>query len=134
LTADDKNFEFFVKPSLDQRHINHIQFVKWEDDFKTHHFIKQQHQITYLNKSILLIDHSINYKKIEQNPSFDFVWLHQNPKQKIENLYKEVNFSNLIIDASNKDYLIAKFEQKADSLKIIAHVLKKQKAVSLNLN
>ncbi|MNJ01678.1 hypothetical protein D3C73_1613770 [compost metagenome] len=60
--------------------------------------------------------------------------MHNNPKQKLATLKEEIEFSNLIIDASNKDYLIAKFGQQADSLKVTAHVLKKQKAVTLNFN
>jgi len=134
LTNDDKNFEFFVKPSLDQKQVNNIHFVKWEDDFTSLNFVKQQRQIIYNNKRILLLDSSFNRKKITQKPSFDFVWLHQNPKQKLENLKDEINFSKLVVDASNKDYIISKFEQHANLLNLPTYVLKKQKAVTFNLN
>lgn len=134
LTDGDKNFEFFVKPSLDQKQVNNIHFVKWEDDFSAPNFVKQQRQIIYNNKRILLLDSSFNRKKIIQKPSFDFVWLHQNPKQKLENLKNEISFSKLVVDASNKDYIISKFEHHANLLNLSTYVLKKQKAVTFNLN
>lgn len=134
LNPADRNFEFFVKPALDQKQVKDIKFVRWEEDLQAKYFIKREHQINYKGRQFLLIDEKFNYKKLSQNHSFDFVWIHNNPKQKLATLNQEIRFSNLIVDASNKDYLIAKFEQQADSLKVTAHVLKKQKAVTLKLN
>ncbi|MNK33183.1 ComEC family competence protein [compost metagenome] len=134
LDVNDRNFEFFVKPALDQKLIKDIHFVNWSQDFHSQYFIKKNHQINYKGKQFLLIDEKFNYKKLSQNHRFDFIWMHNNPKQKLATLKEEIEFSNLIIDASNKDYLIAKFGQQADSLKVTAHVLKKQKAVTLNFN
>lgn len=134
LNANDRNFEFFVKPALDQKRINNIQFVSWNDNFQDHQFIKKDHQINYRGKTFLLMDEKFDYKKLSQNHRFDFVWMHNSPKQNLATLREEIDFSNLIVDASNKDYLIAKFEGQADSLKITTHVLKKQQAITLNLN
>jgi competence protein ComEC len=80
------------------------------------------------------MDENFDYKKLAQKHKFDFIWMHKSPKQKLPQLKNEIQFSNLIIDASNKDYLIAKFGQQADSLNLNAYVLKKQRAVTLKLN
>lgn len=134
LSKDDKNFEFFVKPALDQKQIKNIHFLKWDEDLSTPYFYKQGKQLVYKGKNMLMMDETFNYKKLTQNLSFDFVWMHNNPKQKLDELKQEINFSNLIIDASNKDYVITKLKHHADSLNINAKVLKKQKAITLSLN
>ena len=132
LNRNDRNFEFFIKPALDQKHIDSVRFIKWTEDFKTPTFIKQHQQIIYRGKRFLLLDETFNYQKIMNLPSFDFIWLHNSPKQKIELLSKEINFKALIIDASNKDYLISKFELQANLLNLPIHILKKQPAIMLN--
>lgn len=132
LTPNDRNFEFFVKPALDQRKVKNIQFVSWHENFESERMLKKEHQLNYRGKIFLLMDEKFNYKKLSQNHSFDFIWMHNNPKQELATLRDEIDFSNLIIDASNRDYLITKFGQQADSLKVTAHILKKQKAVTLN--
>jgi len=134
LTKDDRNFEFFVKPALDQKQVRTIKWIRWAEDFQHGNFIKKNHQINYKGGKFLLIDERFNNKKVDQHYHFDFVWMHNSPQQRLELLKQEISFSNLILDASNKDYLIAKFEQQADSLKTTVHVLKKQQAVVLNLN
>jgi len=132
LTKEDRNFEFFVKPILDQKHISTIQFIKWNDDFKAPKFIKQSNQIINEGKRFLLLDESFNKKKITSKPSFDFIWMHNNPKQKIDLLKEEINFKTLIIDASNKDYVISKFEHQANLLNLPVHILKKHTAIILS--
>ena len=134
LAANDRNFEFFVKPALDQKQIKNIHFVKWEDEFQSKNLVKNNHQLNYKGKQFLLMDENFDYKKLAQKHKFDFIWMHKSPKQKLPQLKNEIQFSNLIIDASNKDYLIAKFGQQADSLNLNAYVLKKQRAVTLKLN
>ncbi|SOD12718.1 ComEC/Rec2 family competence protein [Pedobacter xixiisoli] len=134
LNSTDRNFEFFVKPALDQKQVKTIQFINWDTDFQSQHFIKKDHQINYKGKQFLLIDEKFNAKKLSQKHSFDFLWMHNNPRQKMEFLKEEIEFSNLILDASNKDYIIAKFGQQADSLKVTVHALKKRKAVTLKFN
>ena len=134
LNENDRNFEFFVKPALDQKRIENIQFVDWSKEMTSGLLIKKHNQILFKEKTFLLIDSSFNSKRITSVKPFDFVWLHSNPKQKLDILAHEISFSNLIIDASNKDYLINRFKKQADSLKIDTHVLKKQPAVIIKLN
>lgn len=132
LTPNDRNFEFFVKPALDKKHVDSITFIKWEEEFIASNFIKQNQQLMSKGKRILLLDETFNNQKIVNQPSFDFIWIHNSPKQKIEPLSKEIHFKALIIDASNKDYLISKFELQANLLNLPIHILKKRPAIMLN--
>jgi competence protein ComEC len=134
LSASDKNFQFFVKPALDQKQVTDITFITWEDDLQTSQFVKKHQQIIFQGKTILLLDETLNYKMPVQKLSFDYVWLHNNPKQKMEKVKQQINFSGLIVDASNKDYLISITEQQAKNLKVPALILKKHPAITLNLH
>lgn len=134
LTAEDKNFQFFVQPALDKMQIKDVLFVKWEQDTLVHAFAKRDHQIKFHQYQILLIDRSFNYKKIEQLPKFNAVWLHQNPKQEISNLRSSVIFNSLIIDATNHDYTIEKFRLEANKINVQHHILKKNNSYLVDIS
>lgn len=133
LTPSDNNYQFFVKPALDQMQIEHIDMVKLEKDTLLNAYQKKENQIIFHQYKILLIDQSLNYKNIEGKPKFDVVWLHQNPWKKISDLRNEVIFSTLVIDATNKDYIIKKYEEEAKKVNISYQTLKKNKAYLINL-
>lgn len=133
LMLKDRNFEFFVKPALDELEIKQITLVKWEQDFQNDELRKSQHQILYKGKSILLMDDSFNYKKIITPSKFDWVWIHHNPKYKLTDLAKEINFSGVLIDATNKDYIISELSKQAILLNLPSHTFKKQQALHLKL-
>ncbi len=134
LTLQDRNFEFFVKPALDQKRVTNVRFIKWDEDFSSPIFVKKDRQICYKDKTFLMMDETFNNKKLMQNPSFDFLWIHNSPKQKVEYLKKEFSFTTIILDATNKDYIISKFEEQATRYKLPIYTLKKQKAVTLKFN
>lgn len=133
LTKSDKNFEFFVKPALDQLQVSELNFLAMSSDTITESFVKKQNQIVFNNYRILVIDSSLNYKNITNKPSFESVWLHKNPKLKIEQITTEISFKNLVIDASNKDYRIKEFVNDANKKRLNHFVLKKNKAYLVNL-
>ena len=134
LSEEDKNFQFFVKPALDQLQITAVQYIKWENDTSTVNFVKKDNQLLFYNYHILLIDKSFNYKQIAQLPKFDAIWLHQNPKQQINNLRSSLIFKSLIIDATNNDFNIEKFTQEANKIQVEHHILKKNNSYLIDLN
>lgn len=134
LKTNNKNYEFFIKPAIDRKNIKTIKFISWQDDYNAGNFTKNNHQIHFNNISFLLLDSSFNHKKLEGRPYFYTIWKHQNPKFSIENLKNEVSFKELILDATNKDYYLAKSLRQADSLNISITILKKQKSHTLNID
>lgn len=133
LIPKDLNFDFFVKPALDEMEVKHIKFVSWGQDFRDKHLMKGKHQIVYHGKSILLLDETFDHKKLLAPSKFDWVWIHNNPKYKLADLAKEIKLSGVFIDASNKDYIISQLSKQAILLNLSAHTLKKQKAIYLKL-
>ncbi len=133
LTAKDRNFEFFVKPALDEMEIKKTIFVTWRQDFRNDQLIKSDHQILYRGKSILLLDENFNNKRLASPAKFDWIWVHNNPKYKLDDLAKEIKPSGVLIDASNKDYMISQLSKRAILLNLSAYSLKKQQALHLKL-
>lgn len=125
LSPNDKNFNFFVRPALDQMQLTKIHFIKWEQDTTLNAFFKKGHQLSFYGHQILLLDQRLNYRSIANLPQFDMVWLHQNPKKPIDELRLEVLFNSIVIDASNKDYNMKKYVTTANKIKVQYHVLKK---------
>lgn len=125
LSPNDKGFRFFVKPALDQLQLKDIQFLKWEQDTLSGILSKKEHQITFYKYSILLLDSSFNYKKIEKLARFDLVWIHKSFKKKLIDLRQEIIFSDVIIDATVKDYQITSYQAEANKIGLNIHVLKK---------
>ncbi|SFG76433.1 ComEC/Rec2 family competence protein [Pedobacter insulae] len=134
LSAKDKNFTFFIQPALDQLKIKNSHLIKWQTDLDYKFFRKKHHQIKFFNHDILLIDSSFNYKSIAKNPAFDMVWLHQNPRIKLADLRKTINFNGLVVDGSNTTFNIKKYVDGAKKINIVPTVLKKNKAYLIDLN
>ena len=125
LSQRDKNFDFFVRPALDQMQVTKAHFVKWEQDTTINAFIKKEHQLSFYGYRILLLDQRLNYRSIGNLPQYEAIWLHQNPKKALNDLRQEVLFNTLVIDASNKDYNLEKYQLEANKIKVPYHILKK---------
>ena len=133
LSDKDNSYQFFVKPALDQLQLLKIRFIDWGTDVNYNAFIKKDHQINFHHYQILLFDKSFNDQKIGQLPKFDLVWFHENPKKPMADLRQEVIFSDLLIDATNQDALIVKFEREANKLGLKHYTLKKNKAYLIQI-
>jgi len=128
LIADDKNYQFFIKPALEQFQVNKINFLTLKQDTILYRFIKKDHQIIFDKFKILLIDEALNHKKLNIKGKFSGIWITGNTKFILKNLPKEVEYKSIIIDATNKDYKIELFKAFAENIKVEHHVLKKNPA------
>ncbi len=132
--SSERDFEFFIKPALDQLQVKHTDLIDWEKDTISTNFIKRNHQVIFYDYKILLIDSFFNKKYVQGVPKFKAVWLHQNPDKTIKSIRNEIAFETIIIDATNKDYLIKKYEQESQIFDVNQHTLKKNKAYLVNIN
>jgi competence protein ComEC len=133
LTQNDKSFNFFVRPALDQMQVAKIHFVKWEQDTTVNAFIKKEQQLSFYGYRILLLDQRLNYSSIDNLPQYEMIWLHQNPRKQLSDLRQEVLFNTVVIDASNKDYNLEKYQIEANKIKVLYHILKKNNSYLVHL-
>ncbi len=134
LSANDKNFQFYIQPALDQLQIKNIKCIKWEADTNLTFFRKENHQIIFNGYRILLLDDYFNHKVIRETPIFNAVWIHQNPKSHLSDLRKSVIFESIVIDANNYTNTIKTYSNEANKFQIQSHILKKNKAYLIDLN
>lgn len=129
LTREDKTFQFFVKPALDQAQIDSTKMISLTNHtLTTSHFILKNGQIIFDQYKILIIDRLWNYKKLTSEGKFNTIWFTGNTKFKIEKLPEELEYQNIVIDATNKDYKIEWFRKFAKNNKVPIQILKKNPA------
>jgi len=134
LNPGDKNYQFFIKPALEQSQIDKIDFISLKQDTILHQFIKKDRQIIFDKYKILLVDESLNYKNLDIQGQFSGLWLHNNTKFNLDKLTPNLQYKSILIDASNKDYKTAAFKAFAEKIKVGTHILKKNKAYLVDLN
>ena len=134
LNPAENNYQFFVKPSLDQAQIKDIVYLNLKNDTTISNFIKKGNQIVFLNRSFLIVNENFNYKKLDANAKFNSLWLTGNTKFDLQNLDKNLKYENIIIDATNKDYKIKVFRAFAANNQKPYHILKKNAAYLVDLN
>ncbi|MGF1924016.1 MAG: hypothetical protein ACQUHE_07535, partial [Bacteroidia bacterium] len=130
----DRNFQFYIQPTLDQNGIQHVRCFDWEANAVLNPFFKNNHQIHFEGYKILLLDPSFDRIEIGDTPTFNSVWLHQNPKSSIINLRRSVIFQSIIMDATNYTSKLTTYVSEANKIQIQPHVLKKNKAYLIDLN
>ncbi|WP_316803418.1 ComEC/Rec2 family competence protein [Pedobacter nototheniae] len=133
LNIENKNYKFFVDPALQQRQIKRLNLISLKSDTVFKDFILKNQQIIFHQYKMLIIDEKLNYKMINNQMHFSSIWLHQNTKYKLEKLKPSLQFKDILVDASNKDYRINAFKLFAENNKIDIHVLKKNKAYLVDL-
>ena len=133
LDPNDKTFQFFIQPALDQSQIEKIKIIDLLTDTITPHFVLKNKQIIFNQYKILIIDNSFNHKKLDAKGKFNAVWLTGNTTFKINKLPAEVEYENIIVDATNKDYKIKWFKENEHNIKAHLQILKKNPAYLVQL-
>lgn len=133
VSPNTKEFEFSVKPALDQLGIAHLSTLTWEKDTVIKHFVKKTNQLIFFGFKLLLLDSRLNRKKVMGLPKFDAVWLHVGAKKSLIDLRQECLFSRSIIDASNTAKAIAAYQEQAHKIDVPLHVCKKNTSYLIDL-
>ncbi|WP_139180191.1 hypothetical protein [Pedobacter rhizosphaerae] len=133
LKKDDKNYQFYVQPALDQAQILNVNFLSLNRDTVTREIIIRDHQVVFQGYKMLFIDQRLNYKELQIDGEFSALWLHQNTRFNLNKRPSRLKFKSIIIDATNKDYQTEKFVAFAKNIHLNAHILKKNKAYLVQL-
>lgn len=133
LNDQDKTFQFFIKPALDQSQINKVKTISLKKDTISSHFILHNGQIIFDEYKILIISELWNNKNVTAHGKFNSLWLTGNTRFKLQTISKEIKYQNIIIDATNKDYKIEWLKKFSQNNKIPIRVLKKNPAYLVQL-
>lgn len=110
LQPADQAFKFHIQPALDQLKVREITCMKWEGTCNTKNFEFREHQLVFRDFRILLLDSTFNNRTIKGNPVFDVIWIHGEPKLKMEELRRAIAFQKIWIDATNSNQTIRRYQ------------------------
>ncbi|WP_316825257.1 ComEC/Rec2 family competence protein [Pedobacter miscanthi] len=133
LKVTDKNYDFFIKPALNQLQVDSVCFVDLGQDTVLHNFVLKNHQLIFHDYKILIADKRLNYKKLQGNGIFSSLWISGNARFDLTDMAPEIKYRNMIIDATNRDYKIEILKKTAKNNRLDFHVLKKNKAYLVQL-
>lgn len=134
LDTQNRNYQFSIKPVLDQSLISKINLISLKQDTQMSNFLKKGNQIVFNGYNILIVDSKLNYKKLISNGKFSSLWITESTRFKPEDLSEEMDYKTILIDGTNRDYKTAAFKSFAKNNKIGYYVLKKNPAYLVNLN
>jgi competence protein ComEC len=134
LTSENKNFDFFVRPALEQKQIEQIKFITWDSSYQGHNFRLEKGQTVFYKHRMLLVDSTYNRSNISSRPKFAAIWLHRNAKYYPKYLQRDIQFNRLLVDATNSDYYIKKTLAQADSLNLRTQAMKRNRSLTLKID
>ena len=133
LPADDQTKLFSIKPSLDSKNANPVKWLTFKDQVSLPGLICSPDFLQFGDYRVIRWTPDFNYLVFSQRLKVNAVVISQNPKTDLQNILKFIDFDVLLIDATNPDYRIKKWQNEASQLKIPVHVLKKSQAFNIKL-
>ncbi len=133
LKAGDKAYQFFIKPSISKSGLQIKNTLSVNQNFEGEHWFVKDHFIQFGSVRVLRWTPDYDYKSFSKMIKVDVLLLSYNPKISLKKLVKQVNFSRLLIDGTNKDFRIKRWLDESAELSIECAVLKKNPAVILEL-
>ena len=133
LPADDQTKLFSIKPSLDSKNANPVKWITFKDLVSLPGLICSPDFLQFGDYRVVRWTPDFNYLVFSQRLKVNAVMISQNPKTDLQNILKFIDFDVLLIDATNPDYRIKKWQNEASQLKIPVHVLKKNPAFNIKL-
>jgi len=128
LSLADKSYQYSIESCLDSLGIDSVTFCQPQQSMQTTFFKKQNNYMQFLQKSILLVNPSLEKTVLNQKLSVDYILLSQNPHVNINNLNHSYTFNYLIAEASNSPQRLKKLTGQADSLHVKLFNLRRNKS------
>jgi len=127
----DKAFQFSVTPSLSALS-NQVTFVNNLNNAADNHLCKKGSCLQFQNWKLLIWDSSFNKFSFKVPLNTDAVLLSGNPKVTLGSLVKYVKCNTILIDATNKEYRIKRWQEEAAQLHLKIYILKRNMAYIIN--
>jgi competence protein ComEC len=133
LCEQDKTYLFSIKPYLDQCKVTSIEFYRWESTVKTAVLEMDHQQIRFDQYYVLKYDPFFEEKTIEGRPGFQTIWLHNSPLFNPEQRLLQLEFKNIVADATNKGYQLKSYTTSMNIFHLEYHLLTKNNSYLVDL-
>jgi competence protein ComEC len=125
LADTNRNFNYSVQPYLDSTQVNNIQIIKADENISLPYLKKQGALIQFYDKRIIIFDKQLQNQPLQQKLKTDFLYITGNPHSSLVTINKYFDYQMLIIDGSNSNQTIVKFESEAKRLHLKYQILKR---------
>lgn len=126
LLADDFARNFHLKPSRIRFRIKEYRQL---DNLTIY-----DNYVRFLNKNVLLLDQSVQFKSVEKKPVVDLLVISKNPRLYIGKLSKTLDIKQVVFDGSVPSWKSRYWKKDCDSLQIPWHDVAIQGAFVMKLN
>lgn len=125
LADTDRNFNYSVRPYLDSTQVNDAQIIKPDQNIGLPYLKKQGALIQFYDKRIIIFDKQLQNQPLQQKLKTNFLYITGNPHSSLFAINKYFDYQMLVIDGSNSNQTIVKFESEAKRLHIKYQILKR---------
>jgi competence protein ComEC len=127
-------YRFYVKPMLDQAQIETVTFVGSHEDYSNNTLQIRSHRISLAGLSILIADSCFNHQKPINFVKLDLLLLSGSSRVDLAELLPHTRPERILIDGTNKQYAVKKYESESKKFDVPSYNLKKLKAYLVNIN
>jgi competence protein ComEC len=134
LKANSPAYRFYVEPTLTEMQVENSTFISNHQPHQRRELIIKDHQISFFNKSICIVDTCFNYKTLQTSANINMLLLTGNSKAKLPAVLQNLKPDIILIDGTNSNYSAEYNVRQAKNFSIPSYNLKKLKAYLVNIN
>jgi competence protein ComEC len=133
LDSGDKTLNYSIKAAIEAS-ASDFRFLNLKQKIQNRLLYSDKNFFIFNNWRMLVWDKEFDHKLPSKEVKVDVLLLSGRPKVVLKDVQKVVKFNELLIDATNPDYLINKWSAEATALSLNYRVLKKSRAYTITLN
>jgi competence protein ComEC len=131
LKPDDKNYRYSIQPGLDSTGVENVKVFRFADTINLQYLRKSGNLIQFQNKSIVVLDSSLENLKLPHQLKADYAYITHTPPISVKKINQNFNSALLVISADNSDRYIDSLRKQLLSNGQKYYVIKRNKALNL---
>ncbi|MGV3507843.1 MAG: ComEC/Rec2 family competence protein, partial [Sphingobacteriaceae bacterium] len=132
IDSSDKALAFSVHAAV-QAQSDKVQYISLKKNIINRLVYHKDNFLKFRNFNMLIWNKEMTGNHYQKQVSVDVVLISGNPNMKINEIVKAAKFKVILIDGTNPDYKIKRWQNEATELSINSYVLKKNPAYTINL-
>ena len=125
LADTDRNYSYSVQPYLDSTQVNDATIISPNQNISLPYLKKQGPVVQFYDKRIIIFDKRLQNRLLPQKLKTNYLYITGNPHLSLFEINRSYEYQVLIIDGSNSNQTILKFEGDAKRLHVNYKILKR---------
>jgi len=132
LTDSDKTYKYSIQPYLDSCQVSEAKICSENSNIQSSFLLKKTNLIEFDNKKLMIFDKGTQQTTLPAKLKLDYLYITGNPDTNIGFLNRNYDYGLLLIDNTNPNLLITRFNEEAKTTPINYRVLKRNKSVIIS--